>query len=109
MTYVEFLAIFLLPPIAIALLVLRDRLPRGLLLWQLPLLAVVATVYTAPWDRQLIVDGVWSYQASQVVGGTLLSVPIEEYGFYILQVVLCGLVAGALWSHQQGRRGRPAR
>ncbi len=85
---------------------LRGRLPRGLLRWQLPLLTLAAVVYTAPWDRQLIVDGVWSYHASQVIGTTLLRVPLEEYGFYILQTLLCGLVAGALWRRLERRSAR---
>lgn len=96
MTYLEFLAIFLLPPIAALLLAGRGRLPAGLW-WQIPLLIAVAVAYTAPWDRQLIVDDVWTYPPEQVIGRTLLSVPLEEYAFYVLQVTLTGLVAGMLW------------
>lgn len=96
-TYAEFLAVFLVPPVVVALVALRGRLPRGLLRWQIPLLVAMAVVYTAPWDRQLIVDGVWSYPAAQVAGATVLGVPIEEYGFYVLQVLLVALVAGGAW------------
>lgn len=97
MTYLQFLGIFMLPPVALLLLVARGRVPWGLLRWQVPLLLALAVLYTAPWDRQLIVDGVWSYAGAQVVGRTVLSIPVEEYGFYALQTLLVGLVAGLLW------------
>lgn len=100
MTYVQFLALFLLPPIA-ALVVVATLTCRGprlrQLLWQLPLIAVVAIVYTGPWDGSLITQGVWSYPAAQVIGRTALRVPLEEYGFYVLQVILAGLLTSVVW------------
>lgn len=98
-TYLEFLGVALLPPIAALLVHQRARLPTDLGRRQLPLLVAVAVVYTAPWDRQLIVDHVWSYPSGQVIGATLLDVPLEEYAFYVLQVTLVALVATALWTH----------
>jgi lycopene beta-cyclase len=102
-TYLEFLGIFLLPPIAGLLVLERGRLPRRLA-WQLGAIVVVAVVYTAPWDRVLIVQSVWSYPAAQVAGQTVLRVPVEEYGFYALQVVLAGLVTASLLRRRRALR-----
>ena len=103
MTYLEFLGIFLVPPIAGLLILERGRLPRRLA-WQLGAIVAVAVAYTAPWDRVLIVQSVWSYPAAKVAGQTVLRVPLEEYGFYALQVVLAGLVtASLLWRRQAPR------
>ena len=103
MTYLEFLGVFLVPPIAGLLIVERGRLPRRLA-WQLGALVAVAVVYTAPWDGELIGQRVWTYPAAQVAGATLLRVPVEEYGFYVLQVVLAGLVTAALIRRGGARR-----
>ncbi len=103
MTYLEFLALFLIPPILLLLVVERRRLRRALL-WQLAALVGVAILYTAPWDRVLIIQGVWSYPAAQVLGRTLLRVPAEEYGFYALQVILAGLATATIWRRWEARR-----
>ena len=101
MTYLQFLAIFLLPPIAVLLVLGRHRLHRGLG-WQLLAIVVVALVYTGPWDAGLIANGVWSYPGSQVAGPAVLRVPLEEFGFYGLQTVLAGLVTALLWRRLAG-------
>lgn len=102
MTYAQFLGIFLLPPVVLlSVLVWRTGAAAGTrrrnLLWQLPLVGLIAVVYTGPWDGSLITQGVWSYPPMQVLGTTVLRVPLEEYGFYVLQVLLTGLVAAAVW------------
>lgn len=102
MTYLEFLALFLLPPIVLLVGLERRRLTRRLL-WQLGAVASLAILYTAPWDRVLIAERVWTYPASQVLGTTLLRVPVEEYGFYVLQVVLAGLVTAAVLRRWRAR------
>lgn len=103
MTYLQFLAVFLLPPIA-GLLVLGRRQLRRALGWQLLAIVVVAMVYTGPWDGGLIANGVWSYPAAQVAGPSVLRVPLEEFGFYALQTVLTGLLTALLW-HRLAREG----
>ena len=103
MTYLEFLGIFLVPPIAGLLVLERGRLPRRIA-WQLGALVAVAVVYTAPWDRELIDQHVWSYPAAQVAGATILRVPVEEYGFYALQVILAGLLTAAVLRRRGARR-----
>lgn len=96
MTYRVFLAVVLLPlaVCAVAPLVLRLRgltgvqraeVRRGLALTGV--LAVVAVVWTAPWDRWLIVHGVWGYPPGSVLA-TVAQVPVEEYTFMVVQTVL---------------------
>ncbi|HVA89851.1 MAG TPA: lycopene cyclase domain-containing protein [Chloroflexota bacterium] len=91
MTYLEFLIIFLILPICALRLVWRIRLDR----WTLGALAftmAAALAYTAPWDNALVRNGVWSFARGQVIGPIIGVIPIEEYTFYLLQVVLTGLV-----------------
>ncbi len=110
LTYGQFLALFLLPPITgLILLTLRDQrdqrdrraagptekreqgvrgVSRRLLLAGL---VVVAMLYTIPWDNHLIAQGVWSYDPSRVSGITLGQIPLEEILFFPLQTLLVGL------------------
>ena len=103
MTYLEFLCIFLVLPICVLLFVGRPRLDR----WILAVLGftmLAALVYTAPWDNALVRNGVWSFARRQVLGPVIGVIPVEEYAFYLLQVVLTGLVV--LWLLERTRRGR---
>lgn len=90
MTYGQFLALFLGVPILLFVLVLRVRLQASSLVL-LGVLALVALVYTAPWDNLLVASGVWTYRDTQVSGVVFGRVPLEEYLFYILQVFATGL------------------
>lgn len=101
MSYLAFLARFLLFPIVIfALLALVDRrrgrsLPASLQgaspLKLLAVLVLIALVYTTPWDNYLVASGVWWYDPQLVTGIVFGWVPLEEYLFFILQPILVGL------------------
>lgn len=76
-------------------------LPAALLLLGAPLrplagpaaaLASTALLWTAPWDEHLVRTGVWTYDPGAVVA-RLGSVPVEEYLFVVLEVLLVGAVA----------------
>jgi len=90
MSYLTFLLVFLGPPIALFLLLLRGQVaPR---LWKgLALTAGAALLYTAPWDNAIILNGVWSFGPAHVLNVVIGVVPLEEYLFYILQVAATGL------------------
>ncbi len=94
MTYLEFLIIFVGVPIvcffffALKRKSLDKKTRTGILL-----MGIIALVYTTPWDNYLIMRGVWNYPLGVVIG-TIGFVPIEEYGFMVLQTIL----AGILWS-----------
>ncbi len=101
MTYLGVLLIFIVPPLIILSLavptelwrwVLRRGLKPDLRIYKILLAHVVlALAYTTPWDNYLVANGVWWYAPDQVLGITLGWVPLEEYGFFILQTLLTGL------------------
>ncbi|WP_336001106.1 lycopene cyclase domain-containing protein [Halorientalis halophila] len=90
LTYLEFHLLFVLPPLVALLLAAgpAERPYAGPL--GVTLLAVIAVVYTTPWDNHLIATGVWSYGAG-AVSTRLWHAPIEEYLFFVLQPLLTGL------------------
>lgn len=97
MDYWVFDLVFLVLPAA---LLLRGRpLPRELLA-ATGALSAVALLWTAPWDEHLVRTGVWSYGPDRVLA-TVGSVPVEEYAFVVLLVVLV-----ASWGHRLGRFSR---
>lgn len=58
--------------------------------------AIIALLYTTPWDNYLVWRGVWSYQPGRVASSWRVGyVPLEEYLFFLLQPILTGL---CLWS-----------
>jgi lycopene cyclase domain-containing protein len=90
MTYAAFLLLFLVPPIVALAVAVRRRVTH---LWALGVLGLMALalLYTGPWDHLIIAQGVWSYPPGAVLGPRLGLVPLEEYVFYLLQVLLTGL------------------
>jgi len=90
-TYITFISLFVLPATAIACalaLTRKKALPAGSL-HSLAVLCVVALAYTIPWDRHLILTGIWGYPEGRVIG-TFLSIPFEELAFIFLQTVGVG-------------------
>lgn len=96
MTYLDFLIRFVGIPLLVGVLLAwkKSKLSRTQILG-IVIMGIIALVYTTPWDNYLIMRGVWSYPEG-VVLGTLGYVPLEEYGFMLLQTLL----AGVLWSMQ---------
>lgn len=93
MSYFTFHLIFIIPPILV--LAWLQRRPftdiggyRAKL--ALPLIALMALIYTTPWDNYLVFREIWGYGIGRVVG-TIGYVPIEEYLFFLLQPILTGL------------------
>ena len=87
MTYLQFLLVFVLPPL---LALYRPwgawrRVPR--VRTAALALPFSALLYTTPWDNLLVALGIWSYGPDRVVG-TIGWVPIEEYLFFLLQPLL---------------------
>lgn len=92
MSYLSFLLLFVVPPIALLAWTERREIarlhPRAALF--LAALAAIALVYTTPWDNYLVWRGVWSYGPDRVLGA-IGYVPVEEYLFFLLQPLLAGL------------------
>lgn len=88
MTYLQFLLVFLLPPLALlAVPVVRTLRLRPWLGGGIALLVAVAYVWTTPWDNYLVASGVWGYGDGRVLG-TIWYVPVEEYLFFGLQTLM---------------------
>ncbi|MFT4890926.1 MAG: lycopene cyclase domain-containing protein [Halobacteriales archaeon] len=94
LTYATFHALFVAVPIvglSVGASVLSERTPlRRADAAGIAILILLALVYTAPWDRHLIKQGVWEY-GTGVVLFRIASVPIEELAFIALQPILTGL------------------
>jgi lycopene beta-cyclase len=106
MTYAQFLLVFVVPPIILlgAYLALTGGVTRRLA-FALVVTAALAVAYTGPWDSAIIALGVWSYPPGRVLGPTIALVPLEEYTFFVLQVLMTGLLTAALL---RGRRSASA-
>jgi lycopene cyclase domain-containing protein len=101
MTYLGFLVSFIVFPIILLLvMVILDRRPgenrthfssKLLTMFAFLVLAVIAVLYTTPWDNYLVATQVWWYDPSLVMGITLGWVPLEEYLFFVMQPILGGL------------------
>lgn len=93
LTYLQFHLVFILPP----LLILGWRLGRVLPAlgrrgpWALPLILLVAFVYTTPWDNYLVWKEVWGYPPERVLA-RIGYVPVEEYLFFLLQPGIAGML-----------------
>ena len=113
MSYLTFLLVFLLVPIA-ALALTQPRPLAGVGgargAWAIPLLCLIAFTYTTPWDNYLVYREVWWYGPERVLG-TIGYVPYEEYAFFLLQPVLTGLFLYGLLARRPAPAelaGRPA-
>ncbi|MEM0967352.1 MAG: lycopene cyclase domain-containing protein [Verrucomicrobiota bacterium] len=88
MSYLLFHFVFILPVIFVVALLRWERGP-----FPLPgarsgtfVLAIIAFVYTTPWDNFLVQQGVWYYGVDRVIEAAIIGyVPFEEYLFFILQ------------------------
>jgi lycopene beta-cyclase len=90
-SYLQFHLVFILPPLLLLAVTVRGPLrASGKRLTPLALIAVIAFVYTTPWDNYLVWRGVWGYGTDRVIG-TIGYVPVEEYAFFLLQPLLTGL------------------
>ncbi len=108
MSYGAFLGLFVVPPIvALLAAVIRwpPRVPARELAGGIAVLAVIAVVYTTPWDNYLVASETWTYPEDRTWGIRLGWVPLEEYLFFVLQTVLTGLWVGLLLrGHRPGGR-----
>ena len=101
MTYLSFLALFLVVPLGLLAAALWFMARRGQPLPSAAPMALLvhialAVAYTTPWDNYLVATRVWAYDPGRVLGVTLGWVPLEEYLFFVLQTLLSGLIALAL-------------
>jgi lycopene cyclase domain-containing protein len=101
MTYLSFLALFLVVPLGLVAAGLMFMARQGRPLSSAAPIALLAHIalavaYTTPWDNYLVATRVWAYDPARVLGVTFGWVPLEEYLFFVLQTLLSGLIALAL-------------
>jgi len=89
LSYFLFLFLFVILPALAVLAVLRFRLTK-LEIILIGIHALVALIYTTPWDNYLVANRIWWYDPDLVTGIVFGWVPIEEYTFFIVQPVLSG-------------------
>jgi lycopene cyclase domain-containing protein len=92
LTYLTFLAVFLVVPLSAllaagAVLPGRHRPATWVQVGGVVTILALALVYTTPWDNYLIAEGVWWYGDGRVVG-RIWHAPVGEYLFIALQSVL---------------------
>jgi lycopene cyclase domain-containing protein len=92
MNYPLFLLVFLVIPIALLALLLREKIRAQWWLVTLALTILLALLYASPWDNYLVATGVWSYDPARVWNIILGHVPLEEYLFFVLQPILGALI-----------------
>lgn len=112
MTYLQFHGVFILPIIALLLVLhgrdLRRGLPfssslwrgRNFAYWAVLIHVALALIYTTPWDNYLVYKQVWGYPPGRVLA-TIGYVPIEEYLFFVLQTFLTSLWTLWLFRHMR--------
>lgn len=92
MTYPIFLLIFLLVPIVLLSVWWRNDVRQAWWLRAVIATIVAALIYTTPWDNYLVATRVWYYDTARVWNIVLGYVPLEEYLFFVLQVILTSLL-----------------
>lgn len=108
MTYLGFLLLFLVPPTVLLIGFGRSRGVNNRESWRaISLVAMIALVYTAPWDNYLLYRSVWWYGPDRVLG-TIGYVPIEEYTFMLLQSVMTGLFTVVVFGRGSSRASHVA-
>jgi lycopene beta-cyclase len=97
MSYSLFLILFICLPMVGFFFLLRGKI-YSIHLKHIAVVALIALVYTTPWDNYLVATGVWHYDPKLVLNITIGYVPIEEYSFFVLQTFLTGAFVYWLWS-----------
>jgi lycopene beta-cyclase len=90
-SYGQFLVVFLVAPILVLGLLLRRHLTQRFVA-SVAGMALVALLYTTPWDNLIVSMGVWDYDPVLIAGIVLGVIPLEEYLFFLLQTMLTSLV-----------------
>lgn len=103
MTYSQFLALFLVLPLAACALTLRRRLLSRRYLLPAAALMLIALAYMAPWDHTAAVWGLWTWARGQTWGIRLWSIPPEEYLFCLLEALLAVTLTYAVYTWRAGR------
>ena len=106
MTYAVFLLLFLVLPLSVLVIFLRQRLLNRRYLVLTGMLTLIALVFMAPWDHVAAVWRLWAWANNQTWGLRWWAIPPEEYLFCVLEALLAITLAYALLT-REARKGRP--
>ena len=82
-----------------------DAMPTMRGLGGILLLALLASIWTMPWDNLMVLWGVWTYP-DDVVLGKVFYIPIEEQLFFVIQPLFTGMWFLMLYPRGLHRPGR---
>jgi putative membrane protein len=94
MTYLQFHLYFSLPLLLVAAWLARNKFSPVHARW-LGLVCVIVFAFTTPWDNHAVKLGIWDFPEDKILF-RVWRLPIEEYGFFLLQTVSVGLLTVAL-------------
>ena len=89
MSYAAFLALFVLPPIALGALRMRARWRRGDL-WRALALCCISAASAYPWDSFAVGAGYWSFPPVRIAAW-IGPLPAEECAYFVLETLLVWL------------------
>ena len=98
MTYLQFHLAFNLPALVILLWLTRRRLRPQHGKWIAAICGIVL-VATTPWDNWAVHCRIWDFDWNRVtpvvvpLNGVMWRLPLEEYGFFLIETVLVALGA----------------
>ena len=104
MTYAVFLLLFLVLPLSVLVIFLRQRLLNRRYLVLTGILTLIALAFMAPWDHIAAVWGLWAWASNQTWGLRWWAIPPEEYLFCVLEALLAITSAYALLT-REARKG----
>ncbi len=96
MTYWQFHLLFNLPALLGLLWLTRRRMRAAHWKW-IAVLCGVVLVATTPWDNWAVHRRIWDFEWQRVtpvaipLGGVTWRLPLEEYGFFLVETVLVAL------------------
>ena len=103
MTYAGFLLLFLLLPLGILAVFLRQRLLDRRYLIVVGVLTLVALMYMAHWDHFAAIWGLWVWKNNRTWGFRWWAIPPEEYLFCVLEALLAITLTFAVLTRKDTR------
>jgi lycopene cyclase domain-containing protein len=97
MTYAEFLALFVLPGLALVVYWCRAELKH---IRALATIVLVVYATATPWDNGAVHMGLWFFAPDRILGLKVGQLPIEECAFFGLQTLIVALWTLRRWEQQ---------
>lgn len=111
MTYWGYHLLFTLPVIALLAWTTRHRWTRLPVALSILAVALIAFLFTTPWDNYAVALGIWGFGEDVSLGYPLSHladqtpwlgwIPVEEYSFFVLESVLVCLVCLHFLPHRR--------